>query len=42
MRVAHVDIFVADRFIGWQERVLGALQGAYQKATKVRPVLVQT
>ncbi len=36
VRVTHADFFVAERFTGWEERVLQVLQGAYQAETKVR------
>ncbi len=34
-KITHGDIFVSDRFVGWQEKVLGALQQAFDPATKV-------
>ena len=34
-KVVHGDIFVAERFVGWQEGVLLALQSAFNKDTKV-------
>ncbi|KAL6757784.1 hypothetical protein V8C86DRAFT_1623510, partial [Haematococcus lacustris] len=33
-QVVHADVFVAEQFIGWQQKVLQALQAAYQPATK--------
>ena len=35
MRVVKAQMFIADRFIGWQEATLKALQTQYQAATKV-------
>lgn len=33
-KVIHADIFVAERFIGWQEKVLLALQAGFDSKTK--------
>lgn len=35
-KVVHGDMFVAERFVGWQEGVLLALQAAFDTNTKVR------
>jgi len=37
LKVVHGDIFVAERFVGWQEKALLALQAAYQPATNDFP-----
>jgi len=37
VKVVHGDMFVAERFGGWQEGVLLALQGAFNKETKSFP-----
>lgn len=40
LKVTHGDVYVSERFIGWQEKALVALQAAYQPATKVLLLLV--
>lgn len=33
--MVHGDIYVAERFIGWQEKVLLSLQSSFDAKTKV-------
>ena len=35
-KVTHGDIFIAERFIGWQEKSLLALQQSFDSQTKVQ------
>jgi hypothetical protein len=40
VKVVHGELFVAERFVGWQEGLLLALQGMFDQSTKVGACMV--